>query len=131
MAGVGLVFVFGGAAEGFGHYFCFAEEESIILLVRSISSFFKREKKSIYLQSLKSLRTSFKYVFRIFSTENTKQCWYSSRHSLTFANSLRVSSLPFLSTFVRWTTFARLDLGMVASWWVLAVGEFSIEDNYF
>jgi hypothetical protein len=25
-----------------------------------------------------------------------------------------VSSLPFLSTFVRWTTFARLDFGIVA-----------------
>lgn len=27
--------------------------------------------------------------------------------------SFRVNSFPFLSTFVRWTTFARLDLGIV------------------
>jgi hypothetical protein len=42
-----------------------------------------------------------------------------------------VSSLPFLSTFVKWTIFARLDLGMVAGWGDLAVGEFSIEDIIF
>jgi hypothetical protein len=29
--------------------------------------------------------------------------------------SFRVNSLPFLSTLVKWTTFARLDLGIVAN----------------
>ena len=37
-----------------------------------------------------------------------------SRHSWTLEKSLRVSSLPFLSTLVRCTTLARLDFGMVA-----------------
>lgn len=66
-----------------------------------------------YLLSLKSLRTSFKYVLRMFSTEKTKQYWYSSRHSRTLEKSFSVSSLPFLSTFERWTTFWRLDFGIL------------------
>lgn len=65
------------------------------------------------LLSLNSLRTSLRYVFRMLSTEKTKQNWYSSRHSRTLAKSFRVNSFPFLSTFVRWTTFARLDLGIL------------------
>jgi len=47
------------------------------------------------------------------STEKTKQYWEASRHSWTAEKSLRVSSLPFLLTFVRCTTLARLDFGIV------------------
>lgn len=50
----------------------------------------------------------------MFSTEKTKQYWKVSRHSWTLEKSLRASSLPFLSTLVRWTTLARLDFGIVA-----------------
>ena len=48
------------------------------------------------------------------STLKTKMYWYLSMLSWTLAKSLSVSSLPFLSTWVRWTTLARLDLGILA-----------------
>jgi hypothetical protein len=49
----------------------------------------------------------------MFSTENTKQFWYFPRHSCTLEKSLIVNSLPFLSTFDKWTTLARFDFGIV------------------
>ena len=47
------------------------------------------------------------------STLKTKMYLYLSMLSWTLAKSLSVSSLPFLSTWVRWTTFARFDLGIL------------------
>jgi hypothetical protein len=39
--------------------------------------------------------------------------WKFSHAVWTSAKSLRVNSFPFLSTFDRWTTLARLDFGIV------------------
>jgi hypothetical protein len=50
----------------------------------------------------------------MFSTEKTKMCWKLSAASWTLAKSFWESSLPFLSVWVRWTTLARLDLGILA-----------------
>ncbi len=66
--------------------------------------------------------TSFRYVFRMFSTRKTKQYWYLSRQARTLANNRSVSSLPFFSVLERCTTLARLDFGIVWSLDVRACG---------
>ena len=67
-----------------------------------------------YRLSENSARTSFRYELRMFSTEKTKTCSKLSAASWTLAKSFWESSLPFLSVWVRWTTLARLDLGILA-----------------
>lgn len=75
-----------------------------------------------YLLSANSARTSLRYELRIFSTAKTKMCSKLSAASWTLAKSFKESSLPFLSVLVRCTTFARLDLGMLAVFFGVVAG---------
>lgn len=73
------------------------------------------ERKRTHRPSENSVRTSFKYVLRMLSTEKRNRCSYFSTHSRMFANRRRVCSLwDFFSVLVSWTTLARFERGILA-----------------
>jgi hypothetical protein len=80
--GVGGVGGFRGAAEGVGHDFCFAEEESVLCVSLEV---WRLERGRADRLSGKSERTCLRNVLRMLWTEKTKQYWYLSRDSWMLA----------------------------------------------
>lgn len=82
--------------------------------ISPVSDVRRIESMSTYRPSENSVRTSFRYVLRILSTEKTKRWSYCSTDSRILANKRRVCSLWFfLLVLDSWTRRARLETGIL------------------